>query len=157
MRDQIFTTEQLVPWPRDAVFSFFSEPRNLEAITPPWLRFRVVGQTTAAIERGTELTYRLRIHGLPVTWRSRIDAWEPPARFVDIQLHGPYAKWHHTHTFHARGAATLIRDLVLYRLPLGRLGQWIGGGFVAADVRRIFAYRAARTHELLRTAAGPPA
>jgi ligand-binding SRPBCC domain-containing protein len=68
---------------------------------------------------------------------------------VDVQLSGPYALWRHTHSFHDSGAGTVIRDHVLYRLPLGRLGRWLGGRFVASDVERIFAYRAAKTAELL--------
>jgi ligand-binding SRPBCC domain-containing protein len=149
MQDRVFIAEQLVPLARDAVFGFFSDPRNLEAITPPFLGFRIVGQSTAEMREGTELTYRLRIHGLPMTWRSRIDEWRTNERFVDVQLKGPYARWHHTHSFYDRGPATLIRDRVLYRLPLGRLGHWVGGRFVAADVKKIFEYRAARTAELL--------
>ena len=108
-----------------------------------------MNQSTAEIEEGTELTYRLRIHGLPLTWRSRIEEWRAGEAFVDVQLKGPYAKWHHTHTFHDRGPDTLIRDRVLYRLPLGRLGDLIGRRFVASDVQKIFEYRAARTAELL--------
>lgn len=154
MQDRVFTAEQSIPLPRATVFAFFSNPRNLEPITPPWLNFRIVGQSTAAIEEGTELTYRLRIHGLPLTWRSRIEEWRAGEAFVDVQLKGPYAKWHHTHTFHDRGPDTLIRDRVLYRLPLGRLGDWIGGRFVASDVQKIFEYRAARTAELLGAARG---
>jgi len=150
MKDQVFAAEQLVPVPRDEVFAFFSTPANLEAITPPWLRFRIVHQSTPEPREGTELIYRLRIHGLPVTWRSRIDEWRPNERFVDVQLSGPYALWRHTHSFHDCGADTLIRDHVLYRLPLGRLGRWLGGRFVASDVKRIFAYRAGKTVELLR-------
>jgi ligand-binding SRPBCC domain-containing protein len=150
MPDREFTTEQVIPRPREAVFAFFSEPRNLEAITPPWLRFRIVGQSTAQVGEGTELTYRLRIRGFPVTWRSKIEEWRPNDRFVDIQLEGPYARWHHTHTFHDSGSGTLIRDRVLYRLPLGRLGDWVGGRWVASDVSKIFAYRAAKTAALLR-------
>jgi ligand-binding SRPBCC domain-containing protein len=152
MQDQVFRAEQLVPLPREAVFAFFSDAHNLEAITPPWLGFRIADQSTEVIERGTELTYRLRIHGLPVTWRSRIDEWSPHERFVDVQLKGPYAKWHHTHSFHDRGTATLIRDRVLYRLPMGWLGHCLGSRFVASDVKRIFDYRAARTEELLMAA-----
>ncbi len=149
MQDQEFSAEQLVPFPRETVFGFFSDARNLEAITPPWLGFRIVEQSTEKIEQGTELTYRLRVHGLTVTWRSRIDEWNPEHRFVDVQLKGPYAKWHHTHSFHDRGTATLIRDRVLYRLPLGFLGRWVGGRFVASDIKKIFAYRSLKTEELL--------
>ena len=153
MQDQVFTAEQLVPHSREVGFGFFSEPRNLEAITPTFLGFRIVDQSTEKIEQGTELTYRLRIHGLPATWRSKIDEWIPNERFVDVQLKGPYAKWHHTHSFHDRGSATLIRDRVAYRLPLGWLGPRVGGRFVASDLRKIFAYRAAMTEELLLAAA----
>jgi ligand-binding SRPBCC domain-containing protein len=149
MGERVFSTEQVLPLPRDRVFAFFAEPGNLEAITPPWLRFRILDRTTPGIERGTELTYRLRIHGLPVTWRSRIEEWEPGERFVDVQLRGPYAAWHHTHTFEDRDGGTLLRDRVVYRLPLGRLGHWLAGRLVASDVRAIFAYRAARTSALL--------
>ena len=146
----VFTAEQLVPVPRAEAFAFFSAPGNLEAITPPWLKFRIVGQSTPELREGTELTYRLRIHGLPATWRSRIEEWRPNERFVDTQRRGPYAEWRHTHSFHDDGAGTLIRDHVLYRLPLGRLGQWVAGDFVARDIGRIFAYRAGRILELLR-------
>jgi hypothetical protein len=135
---------------RAEAFAFVSAPANLEAITPPWLQFRITHQSTPELREGTELTYRLRIHGVWVTWRSRIEEWRPDEQFADVQLKGPYAAWRHTHIFHDRGADTLIRDRVLYRLPLGRLGQWLGGRFVASDVEKIFAYRAAKTLELLR-------
>jgi ligand-binding SRPBCC domain-containing protein len=89
-----------------------------------------------------------------VTWRSRIDEWRPNERFVDVQLNGPYAEWHHMHSFYDRGPDTLIRDEVRYRLPLGRLGHWIAGRYVASDIKKIFAYRNSRTAELLRPAVG---
>ena len=117
MNDQIFEAEQRIPVPREVAFAFFSAPANLEAITPPWLRFRIVDQSTPELREGTELSYQLRIHGLPMTWRSRIDEWRPNERFVDVQLSGPYAAWHHTHSFQDCGADTLIRDRVLYRCP----------------------------------------
>lgn len=79
--------------------------------------------------------------------------WRPCGLFVDIQVHGPYAHWRHTHTFHDRGSATLIRDQVLYRLPLGPLGYWVAGRLVASDVEAIFAYRAERTAALLSRSA----
>ena len=149
MKDVVFTAEQRIPRPRAEVFAFFSQARNLEAITPPWLQFRILEQSTPEIEQGTVITYRLKIHGIPFVWKSRIDEWNPGESFVDTQLKGPYAKWHHTHSFHDDGDGTIIRDRVLYRLPLGFLGQLFGGRFVAKDVRKIFAYRKRRTEELL--------
>jgi len=149
VRERIFESEQLVQRPLDEVFGFFSAPENLERITPPWLRFRLVHRTTPDVREGTELTYRLRIHGLPVTWRSVILEWEPGRRFVDLQLRGPYASWHHTHTFDAVDGGTRIGDRVRYRLPLGWVGDLVAGRFVARDVRRIFAYRRATIERLL--------
>jgi hypothetical protein len=141
IRERVFEAEQVVARPVDEVFPFFAVPENLERITPPWLRFRLVARTTPDVREGTELTYRLRIHGIPVAWRSRIVEWDPHRRFVDLQVRGPYRLWHHTHTFapHARG--TLLGDRVRYRLPFGALGDLLGGASVARDVRRIFDYR----------------
>ena len=155
MKDTFFNAEQYVPSPRNTVFAFFAEPRNLEAITPPWLRFRAVHISVSPLREGAELTYRLRIHGWPMTWKSRIEEWRPNERFVDVQLRGPYGKWHHTHEFADHDHGTLVRDRVCYRLPLGWLGDRIAGRYVASDLRRIFAYRAARTQELLVAAGNP--
>lgn len=150
--DRVFETAQIINRPRVEVFSFFSKPANLEAITPPWLRFRIVSQSTPEIREGTELTYRLRIHGLPVSWRSRISVWEPGNLFVDEQIRGPYSSWRHTHRFEdLEDGGTLVLDRVVYRLPLGWLGAWIGGRYVVRDVARIFLFRGDRLFDLLNT------
>jgi ligand-binding SRPBCC domain-containing protein len=154
MQDRVFTSEQLVRAPRDRVFGFFSDPANLDAITPPWLHFRIVDRSTPDIREGTILTYRLRIRGLPVTWRSRIEEWRPNDRFVDVQIQGPYAKWVHVHRFRDDPAGTVIDDEVRYRLPLGWLGHAVGGRMVAADVQRIFEHRKRRIEELLSARPG---
>jgi ligand-binding SRPBCC domain-containing protein len=146
---RILETVQMIDRPRSEVFAFFANPANLEAITPVWLRFRIVGQTTAEIVEGTELTYRLRIRGFPLTWRSVIAEWRPEERFVDVQLQGPYAEWHHTHSFEEIPGGTLIRDRVRYRLPLGGLGRVLAGGLVDRDVERIFRFRQDRISDML--------
>ena len=129
--------------PPERAFAFFADARNLEAITPPWLRFRVVTADPITMAEGTLIDYRLRLHGLPLRWRTRIDAWEPPHRFVDTQLRGPYALWEHTHTFEPIGSdAVTICDRVRYALPLGVLGRLAHALFVRRDLDRIFDYRA---------------
>ena len=148
-RTRVFETAQLVPRPRAEVFAFFSDPDNLERITPPWLRFVVLGASTPEVGEGSELDYRLRIRGWPVRWRSRIVEWRPGDRFTDVQLRGPYAAWRHTHLFEDRAAGTWMADRVSYRLPLGAVGDWIAGRSVAGEVRRIFDYRRVRIAELL--------
>ncbi|MBS1961159.1 MAG: SRPBCC family protein [Bdellovibrionales bacterium] len=137
----VLESEQWVPRPVAEVFDFFSRAENLERITPPFLGFRVKGMSTPAIEEGTLIDYRLRIHGVPVGWRTRIEEWVPGERFVDVQLRGPYALWHHTHTFAAENGGTRMRDRVRFRLPLGALGRLVAGALVRRDVSAIFAYR----------------
>ncbi|HEX5146192.1 MAG TPA: SRPBCC family protein, partial [Conexibacter sp.] len=146
MRAFLLTREQRVPGAPADVFRFFAAARNLEAITPPWLRFRVVTPEPIAMEVGTLIAYRLRLHGVPVSWLTRIAAWQPGVRFVDVQLRGPYRLWHHTHEFApAPGdlGATLMRDTVRWALPLGPLGA-PARPLVARDLRRIFDHRARR-------------
>jgi ligand-binding SRPBCC domain-containing protein len=147
--NQVFTAEQFVPVPREQVFAFFSTPRNLEAITPPWLKFRIVHESAPQPGEGVEYTYRLRMRGIPMTWKSRLTEWSLGERFVDIQLQGPYAEWHHTHIFEDAEGGTRILDRVSYRLPLGWFGRFFGGRMVAADIRKIFGHRKEKTAELL--------
>ncbi len=155
MKDRLYDATQTIPMPRARVFAFFATPRNLEASTPPWLRFRIVDQTTEHVREGTELTYRLRLRGFPMTWVSRISQWVSGERFVDEQIRGPYALWHHTHTFEDSEEGTLIRDRVVYRLPLAPLSDWIAGRFVSSDLNKIFEHRRRCTEELLSVAASP--
>jgi ligand-binding SRPBCC domain-containing protein len=109
--------EQIVATPLEEAFAFFGDPQNLEAITPPWLNFRIIEAPTA-LSRGSILRYRLRLAGVPVSWRTEIAAWEPPHGFVDVQTDGPYDLWEHTHVLEAvDDCSSLIRDRVRYRVP----------------------------------------
>lgn len=150
MRIHELRREQHLPGPPQDVFAFFGDARNLEAITPPLLRFEIV--TTGPIDLGVGrmIQYRLRVHGLPVNWLTAIQEWDPPHRFVDQQVKGPYALWHHTHTFApAEGAGTLMTDVVRYAIGFGPLGELAHRLVVRRDLAAIFAYRAARVPELL--------
>jgi ligand-binding SRPBCC domain-containing protein len=141
--------EQRLARPIDEVFQFFGDARNLEAITPPLLRFRVM-TPEIAMGPGALIRYRLRVRGMPVSWLTAIREWEPPYRFVDEQLRGPYALWHHTHTFESDGDdATMMRDEVRYALPFGPLGELARRLFVGRDVEEIFDFRARKIVELL--------
>ena len=127
--------------PADA-FSFYAEALNLEAITPAWLRFGVTTPGPIEMGPGTLIDYRLRLHGAPIRWRTRIAVWEPPERFVDVQVRGPYAVWEYEHRFEPAGQdATLITDRVRYALPLGPLGVLAHRLFVRRDLERIFDHR----------------
>jgi ligand-binding SRPBCC domain-containing protein len=140
VRVHVLEREQVIPADPGAVWAFFADARNLEAITPPLLGFRVVTPQPIDMDVGTLIEYRLSLHGLPVRWLTRIEEWEPGKRFVDRQLNGPYALWHHTHTFAPHPEGTFMRDRVRYRLPLGPLGAF-GLPLVRRDLRTIFDFR----------------
>lgn len=135
--------EQRLSGTPEQVFAFFGDARNLEAMTPPLLQFRMITPDPITMGAGTQLRYRLKVRGLPVSWLTLIQEWEPPHRFVDEQLEGPYALWHHTHTFEPDGdGGTVMRDVVRYALPLGGLGEVAHRFVVRPDLERIFDYRA---------------
>jgi ligand-binding SRPBCC domain-containing protein len=142
--------EQVLDASPEAVFAFFADPFNLEAITPPLLRFAVVTPGPIAMGAGTFIQYRLRLHGVPLAWDSLIQAWEPPRRFVDVQVRGPYRLWHHTHELEpVDGGRTLMRDTVRYAVGFGPLGALAHRVLVRRDLQAIFAYRAERVPALL--------
>ena len=146
----VLRREQRLPRPPQEVFPFFADAGNLEAITPAWLRFRIVTPRPIEMRAGALIEYRLRLHGLPVSWLTTIEAWEPGERFVDMQLTGPYRLWHHTHEFEPDGAGgTIMRDTVRYALPFGPLGAIAHRAFVARDLAAIFDHRVRRVAELV--------
>jgi ligand-binding SRPBCC domain-containing protein len=153
---RVFTLrlQQLLPGPPERVFPFFADARNLEAITPPLLRFAVVTPGEIPMRVGTLIQYRLKVHGIGVDWLTSIQEWEPPHRFVDVQVRGPYALWHHTHTFEpsADGARTLMRDTVRYAIGFGPFGQLAARAFVHRDVATIFEHRRTAVRERLSLA-----
>ncbi|MBM4252134.1 MAG: TIGR01777 family protein [Deltaproteobacteria bacterium] len=132
---------QWLPAPLTEVAKYFSDERNLEELTPPWLSFNVVGKSTSEIENKTLIYYKLRLHGISFKWTTEIIGWDPPRGFVDQQLRGPFAVWHHTHQFSELGGGTLMVDFVRYKPPVGILGALTGGWMVDHDVARIFGYR----------------
>lgn len=140
--------EQWIPRPIDEVFAFFADARNLEEITPPWLGFRILAIGSGHVSEGVEIRYRLRMHGIPIYWKTEIRQWQPPYRFVDVQRSGPYRLWHHTHRFEAHEGKTRMVDVVRYRLPFGLLGRVVHRLRVRGDLRRIFGYRRQRIQEL---------
>jgi ligand-binding SRPBCC domain-containing protein len=146
---------QLLERPVADVFAFYSDAANLEAITPPFLRFRILTPTPIAMHAGTRIEYALSLHGMPVRWRTLITRWEPGVCFVDEQESGPYALWRHTHTFEPRGNSTLMRDVVEYREPFGPLGRLAHVLVVRRMLERIFDYRRDATGLLLGRSARP--
>ena len=141
-----FSANQWLPRQPEEVFSFFSDAKNLEALTPPWVKFKILTPLPIDIKEGTLIDYKLKVHGLPIHWRTEITEWNPPHHFVDTQLMGPYTLLHHTHSFSSKDGGTLCSDLVRYR-PRG--GALINQLFVRRDVDKIFKYRKSQLQKLL--------
>ena len=141
MSEHRFETRQWVSAPPAEAFAFFADAANLETITPPFLRFEILTPLPVEMRVGARIEYRLRLHGIPVHWRTRIDRWEPGVAFVDRQLSGPYAKWEHLHTFELVRGGTLLGDRVAYALPLDPLSRIVHRTYVRPSVERIFAHR----------------
>ncbi len=154
MRIHEFLCELWLPPPPEELFPFFADAANLEALTPPWLRFRIVTPPPIVMRAGALIDYRLRVHGLPLRWRTRINVWEPPHRFVDEQVRGPYRQWIHEHTFERCDGGTLTRDKVHYAVPFDFLThRW----FIRPDIERIFQFRcAALKHRFPASQQFPP-
>lgn len=129
---------QFFPLPRHEVFDFFANAENLEAITPPWLHFQILTPTPIQIQQGTLIDYKLRLRMIPIRWRTEIAVWDPPCRFVDRQLRGPYRKWIHEHTFEQTENGTWMTDRVDYTVPGGVLVHTLA---VRRDLLKIFEYR----------------
>jgi ligand-binding SRPBCC domain-containing protein len=142
-----------VPRPLEETFAFFSDAHNLEAITPRWLRFRIL-EAPAELEQGSLIRYQLRLFGVPISWHAEIGRWTPPRSFTDVQTAGPYPLWEHTHRFSPVRDGTEIYDHVRYRVPGGPLGPLVQRVLVRRWLDQIFDYRAARLDELLSLRGG---
>ena len=149
---RIFTlkTSLWLPQQVEDVFSFFADAANLESLTPRWLRFKIQTPLPIEMAAGTRIDYRLRYRGFPLRWRTEFQAWEPPHRFVDSQVKGPYRKWVHEHLFVTQDGGTLATDNVEYALPGGALTNSL---LIGHDLDRIFAYRRQRMVEIFGGAA----
>jgi len=137
----VLERRQWLPGGISGVFDFFCDPHNLARLTPDFLDFKILAVTGEPVSAGTLIDYRLKVHGLPVFWRTRIQEWHVNESFVDTQLRGPYVLWHHTHKFTEKDGGVEMSDIVRYRLPFGPIGMIIHKFIVRRDVESIFDYR----------------
>ena len=151
MKTHVLEREILLPGSPGDVFPFFAMAENLDELTPPWLHFRILTELPVEMKTGALIDYKLRIRMLPIRWRSKITAWEPPHRFIDEQVRGPYRSWVHEHTFLEQDEGTLVRDRVEYAVWGGSI---INRLLVRPDLDRIFSYRFEKLEELFPPAPG---
>jgi ligand-binding SRPBCC domain-containing protein len=161
MADYVMERRVWLPRPRPEVFAFFADPANLALVNPPGSGFAWLAPPPASLAAGAVLDFRVRLGGVPVRWRVFVREFDPPSRFVDAQLWGPFARWEHRHVF-VEGppegpVGTWVEDRVTYRLPggaLGRMAHRLGAG---RRIARVFEYRERRLVTLLAGASSPPA
>jgi len=143
------TDGPLLARPPGELFAFFGAAHNLEKITPDLLSFKVITPGPIQMKPGTLIDYKLKVRGIPIHWRTQITEWDPPHRFCDTQLKGPYKQWVHTHTFTEEDGGTRCDDVVAYAPPGGPLAPLINKLVVQRDVEKIFAHRAEVLEDLL--------
>ena len=148
MADHVLETRFWVPRPRAEVFAFFADPANLVRVTPEHWRLRLL-DPPATLGAGTTFDLRLRWLGVPLRWRTFVREYDPPVRFLDVQVRGPYARWEHRHIFLVEAGGTAVEDRIVYRLPLGALGQLAHGLFVQRQLRALWRHRRQKISELL--------
>ena len=154
MADHVLEARVWLARPRPEVFAFFADPRNLLKLTPPRVGLRLLSDV-GELAAGAVLDFRVAWLGLPLSWRSYIREYDPPYRFVDVQVRGPWARWEHRHLFLEEGGGTWVEDRVTYRLPLGALGRLAHAALVRRQLRALWAYRQQRLGELLARAGTP--
>jgi uncharacterized protein len=138
----------IVNSPRENVFRFFATLGNLNLITPPQFSMQLLWMSTRGIQLGTVIDYKIKVSGIPLKWRTKITAWDPPHRFVDVQLRGPYKIWIHEHVFEEEGNRTVIHDRLQYLSPGWILEPLIDKWYIREQVASLFDYRARRLHEI---------
>jgi ligand-binding SRPBCC domain-containing protein len=149
-REHVLERTQVVPFPVEDAFGFFADARNLERITPPWLRFRIL-EAPPELRAGSRLRYRLRLFGVPIGWRTEITEWTPPRGFTDVQRRGPFRVWVHTHRLTPVAGGTEIHDHVRYGLYVGLFLP-----VVRRWVEQIFDFRARTVSAEIARARGEP-
>lgn len=144
MKPHTIRSVQFIPVALEQAWDFFSDPRNLPRITPPWLSFEILSDPPGRMYPGLRIEYRVRpLWGIPLRWRTEITHVVEPVYFVDEQLRGPYRLWRHQHRFRAVGGGVEMEDEVHYLLRWGPLGRVAQRWMVRPRLEEIFEYRRA--------------
>jgi ligand-binding SRPBCC domain-containing protein len=140
---------QVLSVTRERAFEFFKDPGNLCDITPVWLDFCMLNrESNMEVYDNAEFDYTIKWLGIRMTWRSRIVDYNPPERFTDIQIKGPYRSWVHVHTLQQIPEGTLMKDKVTYKLPL--IAAVFHRFFIKKKLKDIFSYRAVKIDHWVR-------
>lgn len=141
--------KQQLPITIDEAWNFLSNPRNLKIITPSFMSFDIISGAEKPMFAGQIIQYLVTpILGIKTKWVSEITHFEEKKYFVDVQLYGPYALWHHKHFIHEIDGGVELEDIIDYKVPLGILGQMVHPFLVKPKLDEIFQYRQQKMSEL---------
>lgn len=141
MKVYSLTRSQIIKKPLREVFDFFKQPENLSEITPKSLGFKILTPLPLKMREGMIIDYTVKPMIVRIHWRTMITTYEPPYKFIDEQMLGPYTFWHHTHIFEEVDGGTKTTDEVKYVLPFGWLGRVVHALFIRKQLNSIFDYR----------------
>lgn len=135
--------ELFLPASASECWNFFSDPRNLQKITPPEMDFEIKSDLNSGMHAGQIIIYRIKLFaGIKISWVTEITHVSENKFFVDEQRFGPYKFWHHQHHFSPVPNGMLAKDIVHYSIPFGILGRLVNKIIIVRKLKRIFEYRA---------------
>ena len=155
MVDHILEQRLLIGRARPEVFAFFADPACASRLVPPWIRVTLLSGAGKAVVAGTVLDYRITCLGVPFAWRAFVREFDPPFRFLDAQLRGPFARWEHRHRFLTDDNGTLMEDRLVYRLPLGLVGRAVHAVVLGRLMTAAWRHRTQRIGALIGPVSSP--
>jgi len=143
------TGKQNLPISVDQAWEFLSDPKNLKAITPPYMGFDIISGGDRPMFPGQIIQYIVTpVFGIRTKWVTEITHVKDKEYFVDEQRFGPYALWHHKHFIKAIPGGVEMEDIIDYKVPMGFLGQLVHPIIVKPKLDEIFEYRQKKLIEL---------
>ena len=149
MKIYTFHRKQKLPITLNEAWKFLSNPKNLSTLTPKEMNFTIISKDDKPMYAGQVIQYSVTpIAGIKATWVSEITHLVDGNYFVDLQLYGPYAFWHHKHFIHEIDGGVEMEDIIDYKVPLGILGQIVHPFLVKPKLEEIFRYRQEKLIEI---------
>jgi len=141
--------QQTLPITLEEAWTFFSDPKNLNLLTPPDIHFKILNDVPDKMYQGTMIIYEINVFlNIKFNWATEITMIEPGNYFIDEQRTGPYRIWHHEHHFAKTGGGVLMTDKLYYDIGKSVFGWLAAKLFVHKKVAAIFEYRYKRLEEL---------
>jgi ligand-binding SRPBCC domain-containing protein len=149
-RELYFVAQSRIDAPAEEVFRWHAQPNALERLSPPWEPVEIL-QRAPGIRDDDRGALRVRMGPFKIRWSFVHRDYIEGRQFRDVQISGPFRRWEHTHKMDPLGpSASILTDIICYELPLGRVGNILGGWFVQRKLARLFEYRHRVTADAFR-------